>query len=70
MNPECATCKFLEICQYTDEKKLLSNYVCGLYDTTTKEVVQARCAIIVKFGITGLRAMLPLNLKEEDKPDE
>lgn len=65
MNKECVTCNFLGVCSKTDTKKVLSHFVCELHKEVSKEVVDARCAVINTFGEAGLKAIISPDTSEE-----
>lgn len=60
-NPECVTCKFLQICPKTSHTKILSHFVCESFEEVESEleVVKARCDVINVFGAAGIRALAP-----------
>lgn len=68
-NRECVTCKYLEQCSNTSIEKILSHFLCELFEEVPNEeqVVKARCDIINKFGNAGLVALAPY---KKEKPDE
>lgn len=68
-NRECVTCAYLAACQNTSAEKILSHYVCELFQEVSNEeqVVKARCDVINKFGAAGLVAIAP---HKKEKPDE
>lgn len=60
-SPECVTCKFLSVCKKTSNTKILSHFVCDIFEEVESEleVVKARCDVINMFGPAGLRALAP-----------
>lgn len=55
------TCKWLNVCQTTSIRKVLSHFVCEYYEEVPNpvQVVKARCDIINTFGNAGLVAIAP-----------
>ncbi len=65
-NPECVTCAHLGGCAKTDGPKLLSRFVCELYQEEPKEeVIKARIDIINKFGSAGVQSVISPDTQKE-----
>ncbi len=66
-NPECLHCAHLGGCSVTDEQKLLSHFVCEVYQEEPQEgVIKARLDIITKFGSAGVRSVVSPEAQKED----
>ena len=52
-------------CSKTNAQKILSHYVCDSYGAAEKEIVQARCDVINKFGNAGLSAVVTTEPNED-----
>lgn len=59
MPAACISCKRLGRCNTTDAEKVLSNYVCDLYEEVERpEETKARQDIIVMYGEAGVTALV------------
>lgn len=66
MNRECVTCKYLGNCATVDPQKVLAHFVCIHYkEVATPGEVDARCAVINKYGEVGLVALCSPDTTEE-----
>jgi len=64
---ECLSCKHLGGCIRTDGTKLLSHFVCEVYqEEPREEVIKARFDVINKFGSAGVRSVISPNTQKED----
>lgn len=64
---ECVFCSRLSGCSRTDGTKLLSHFVCEVYqEEQTEEVIRARLDIINKFGSAGVRSVISPETQKED----
>ena len=66
MAGECVTCLHLGNCTRTDGSKVLSHYVCEVYqEEERQEVIRARLDIVNKFGPAGIQSVISPNAQKE-----
>jgi len=66
-NPECVNCSLLGGCTRTDGQKILSNFVCEVFqEEHREEVIRARLDIINKFGSAGVLSVMSPDAQKED----
>ena len=67
MRAECVSCAHLSGCTRTDGPKLLSHFVCEVYqEEPQEEVIRARLDIINKFGSAGVQSVISPDTQKED----
>lgn len=66
-NPECVFCTRLGGCELTTGTKLLSHFVCDVFqEEPQEEVIRARLDVINKFGSAGVQSVIAPEAQKED----
>ncbi len=63
---QCINCIHLGHCTETSPEKLMAGYYCSRWQEALPEVYAARHQAIQLFGISGLKAVISKDLKEEE----
>jgi hypothetical protein len=64
---ECVTCKHINNCATVTPEKILAHYRCNDWEEVGQAAaIQARCDIITKYGVSGLKALI----SEEDELED
>lgn len=63
---QCINCSRLGYCSETSAEKVTAGYYCSRWQEAQPEVYAARYQIVQLFGISGLKAVIAKDLKEDD----